>query len=146
MTSVTDPNTMWDEFRTNRTATLAQLPLPLDPASIVRYDGGSTPTDPGTSPAITSSTGATQAPDTLGANLSGAASTGATPSGSSDLNSWANKYGKVVLALLGANLVFGVGLFVVALAVWVRGRKGRIVLGDSALRSAPAVLKIPVEA
>ena len=144
MTSVTDPNTMWDEFRTNRTATLAQLPLPLDPASIVQYEGGSTPTDPGASPATTSSAAATQAPDTLGANLSGVASTGATPSSSDD--SWANKYGKVVLALLAANLVFGVGLFVVALAVWVRGRKGRTVLGDSALRSAPAVLKMPVEA
>ncbi len=123
MTSTTDSATMWEEFHSKRTATLARLPLPLDPVSIVRYDGGgSTPIDFAI-PAATEG-------DTR-AELSGAAaSTGETALSSDD--SWGNKYGKLVLALLGANLAVGVGLLVVALAMWVRGRKGRSVLADSA--------------
>ncbi|KAI1785864.1 acid protease [Ganoderma leucocontextum] len=116
MISTTDSATMWADFHANRTATLAQLPLPLDPALIVQYEAGSTPTDSAdsASPAAFSSAGTTHAADTL----SGALSTGETPSGGDD--SSGDKYSKVVLALLGANLVVGAALLAVTLTICLR--------------------------
>ncbi|KAI1783153.1 acid protease [Ganoderma leucocontextum] len=139
LVSITDSATMWADFHANRTAALAQLPLPLDPALIVQYEAGSTPTAPA-SPASTSSSGPTQSPDTL-ANLSGAVSTDETSSAGDD--SWGNKYGKVVLALLGANLVVGVALLGVTVTMCVRRRKERNGPGGS--RYAPVQFKEPVE-
>ncbi|KAM5530347.1 hypothetical protein V8D89_015988 [Ganoderma adspersum] len=146
MTSTTDSTTMWDEFRTARAASLARLPLPLDPASIVRYDGGSSspPPDSSTLPASSSTDGDSDAR----AELSGAAaSTGEAPSSNKD-DSCGSEYGTAVLALLAANLLVGVGLLVVALAVWVRGRRGSF-LADTAVApcSIPVLLcKGPGEA
>ncbi|KAI1783139.1 acid protease [Ganoderma leucocontextum] len=142
MISTTDSATMWADFRANRTATLAQLPLPLDPALIVQYEAGSTPTDPA-SPATTSSSGPpTQSPNTL-ANLSGAVSTGETSSAGLG---WGNKYGKVVLALLGANLAVGVASLVVTLTMCVCWRKPgprRSVRASSGSRYVPVQFKEP---
>ena len=148
MASVTDSAAMWDEFRTERAATLARLPLPLDPASIVRYDGGGRAT-PAPTPADSNSPSppAASSEGDARAELSGSSagpSTGATPSSGDDGDGWANRYGKAVLALLGANLVVGVLLLVAALAMWVRGRKGRhrgVLLADPVPRSGAVLLK-----
>ena len=140
MISTTDSATMWADFHTNRTATLDQLPLPLDPASIIHYEGGSDPSDPATtssptsttstsfptsttsgSSSSTSSTRATQAPDSLAANLSGAVSTDGSPLAGND--SWGNKYGNVVLGLLAANLAVGVALLAVVVTMCVRRKE-----------------------
>ncbi len=141
MTSTTDGTTMWREFHANRTATLAQLPLPLDPASVVQYEAGPTPTDP-TSSVATSSTGATQAPDSLAANLSGAVSADQAP-GSADNDSWGNKYAKVVLALLAANLAVGIALLVAVLTMCARRRKE--MSASRSTRYAPVRFKEPAE-
>ena len=149
MISTTDSTTMWADFYTNRTATLAQLPLPLDPASIIYYASrsGSTPDNSTatttTSPTTTSSssTGATQAPATLAANLSGAVSTDGTSSASTN-GSWGDKYGNVVLGLLAANLAIGVALLVAVLTMCGRRRKER---NGPSLRYAPVLFKEPVE-
>ncbi|KAM5542840.1 hypothetical protein V8D89_003504 [Ganoderma adspersum] len=160
--STTDSATMWHDFRANRTATLAQLPLPLDPALIVHYEGGSSPStassptttststststgpaNPTTTTATTSSSpsGATQAPDSLAANLSGAVSTDGTPSAGDD--SWGNKYGKIVLALLAANLAVGLALLAVVVTMCVRRRRENTSSGPG--RYAPVRFKEPVE-
>ena len=161
MISTTDSATMWHDFQTNRTATLAQLPLPLDPALIVHYEGGSSsssaapsptttstststgPASPTTTTATTSSSpsGATQAPDSLAANLSGAVSTDGTPSAGDD--SWGNKYGKVVLALLAANLAVGLALLAVVVTMCMRRRREGSSSGPG--RYAPVRFKEPVE-
>ena len=162
MISTTDSATMWHDFQTNRTATLAQLPLPLDPALIVHYEGGSSsstassPTTTSTSttsstanPTATTATtttssspsGATQAPDSLAANLSGAVSTDGTPSAGDD--SWGNKYGKVVLALLAANLAVGLALLAVVVTMCMRRRRESSSSGPG--RYAPVRFKEPVE-
>ncbi|KAI1782559.1 aspartic peptidase domain-containing protein [Ganoderma leucocontextum] len=148
MISTTDSATMWADFHANRTATLAQLPLPLDPALIVQYEaGGSTSTADSDSatPTATSSSGPSQAADTL-AKLSGAVgSTGETSSAGLGDDSWGNKYGKAVLALLAANLVVGIAVLVVTLTMCVRWRKpGRSVRASSGSRYVPVQFKEPV--
>ncbi|KAM5543337.1 hypothetical protein V8D89_003211 [Ganoderma adspersum] len=128
MTSTTDSTTMWDEFRTTRAASLARLPLPLDPASIVRYDGGSA-SPPADSTTMIPATSTTDGDSDARAELSStAASTGEAPSSARNEDagdSWGGRYGTAVLALLAANLLVGVGLLVVALVVWVRGSRRR---------------------
>ena len=164
MISTTDSATMWHDFQTNRTATLAQLPLPLDPALIVHYEGGSSSSSTASSPTTTSTStstspaspttttaataasssspsGATQAPDSLAANLSGAVSTDGTPSAGDD--SWGNKYGKVVLALLAANLAVGLALLAVVVTMCMRRRRESSSSGPG--RYAPVRFKEPVE-
>ena len=130
MLSVTDPATMWSEFQSERAATLAQLPPAVDPTVIVQYEGGSNSAPPDSS--------TTPDGDSL-ARLSGAVSTDGTssPSGS---DSWLDKYGTVVLGLLGANLLVGIVLLVVSLTMCVRGMKGR-----SASRYTPVRFKDNVE-
>ncbi|KAI1796364.1 aspartic peptidase domain-containing protein [Ganoderma leucocontextum] len=114
MLPTTNATTMWNEFQTERAATLAQLPPAIDPALLVQYEAGSAPPS--------SSTGTTDG-DAL-ARLSGAVSTDGTSS-SSDNDSWLNKNGTIVLGLLGANLLVGIVLLAVALTMCVRGMKGR---------------------
>ncbi|PIL34121.1 hypothetical protein GSI_03832 [Ganoderma sinense ZZ0214-1] len=114
MLSTTNAATMFDEFAKERATTLAQLPPTVDPALIIQYESSST-----------SSSSSTSDDDAL-SKLSGAVSTDGTSSSSSSANdSWLNKYGTIVLGLLGANLLVGIVLLAVSLTLCVRGMKGR---------------------
>ncbi|PIL33825.1 hypothetical protein GSI_03531 [Ganoderma sinense ZZ0214-1] len=155
MVSTTDSATMWHDFSGNRTATLAQLPLPLNPAQILYYVSGtgsalpattsttSSPAGPSTTTTTattSSSVAATQSPDTLAAHLSGAVAGDSDSAGGGE--SWGDKYGKVVLALLAANLAVGVALLAVVGTMCVR-RTRRESSGPG--RYAPVRFKEPLE-
>ncbi|PIL33839.1 hypothetical protein GSI_03545 [Ganoderma sinense ZZ0214-1] len=155
MVSTTDGATMWDEFHRNRTASLARLPLPLDPALIAQYDAGyasTAPTSPTTTTTATAMTtssespsGPTQDPDKLAAiaNLSGTLSTDAPPSTAGG-DSWGSKYGTAVLALLAVILALCVALLTVMVAMCVRGSKERRRSGSGSGSGAVGLRYAPV--
>ena len=130
MLSTTNPVTMWSEFRTERAATLAQLPPAVDPSLLVQYEQqavaalSATQSASGFNPSATagSSSSSTQSDHEL-ANVEGAVST--DPFSSEGSDSWGKKYGVIALALLGANLLIGVVLLGVTVTLCVRGMKGQ---------------------
>ncbi|TBU31743.1 aspartic peptidase domain-containing protein [Dichomitus squalens] len=129
MLATTDPATMWDEFQTERAATLAQLPPALDPSLLVQYEqqaaaASSTQSTADPSSPTDSSSGGTQGEHDELAKLEGAVSSDPS-SGDGSGDSWGKKYGTLALGLLGANLLVGVVLLGVTVTMCVRGMKGR---------------------
>ena len=109
MLSTTNASTMWQEFATERKATLATLPPEADPAIVVAYDNQQASASSSTSS------------DPSNFALSGAAS---SESGSGS-DSWGEKYGMIALGLIAGNLLVGVILLAVTLTMCVRGMKGK---------------------
>ncbi|TFK88605.1 acid protease [Polyporus arcularius HHB13444] len=115
MVSTVDPHSAVDEFREGRAEQLAQLPPTIDPSVFVKAP---------LSPSITGQANATST-DSVG---SGGAR-GALSEDNEDSDPYngalGKKWGVVVLALLGANLLVGILIFAVTLTMCVRGVKGK---------------------
>ncbi|KAI0652538.1 aspartic peptidase domain-containing protein [Trametes meyenii] len=128
MLPVTERETAWAEWLSVRAQTLMASPPALPPAILQALPD---PSDNSTSSASDSDS------ESEAGSVSGALSTSDSDGGDSDKDSFVKKYGPLAVGLLGANLVLGVFVLGVVLAMCVRGVKGK----TSGPRYAPVRVK-----
>lgn len=102
--STTQRDASWTEFQQARALALKSLPTALDPAELLKIASGAAADD----------TSGNAQVKTTGGISSGDES-------DSDLTSLVKKYGPLVVGLLAGNLLVGILLFFIGLAVCVKG-------------------------
>ena len=111
--SITKQDTAWAEFQSARATALKSLPPLIDPKTLLNIDSSSIATD--------TQTNDTKTDDGSGAQVRVSGAVSDTDGSDSDLTSLVKKYGPVVIGLLAGNLIVGLLLLFVGLAVCVKG-------------------------
>ncbi len=115
MVTTVDPHSAVDEFKDGRAEQLARLPPTIDPSVFVKAP---------LSPSITGQANATSTDSVGSGGVRGALSEDNEDNVPYN-GALGKKWGVVVLALLGANLLVGILIFAVTLTMCVRGVKGK---------------------